>query len=431
MTRFSLKSAALAALSFCSLLTQAVPVSSPSEKLGADIDKRQTSSYRNVVYFTNWGIYGRNYQPDQLPASKLTHVLYSFANVRPSGEVYLSDTYADLDKHYPTDSWQDVGTNVYGCVKQLYLLKRANRQLKVLLSIGGWTYSTNFAAAASTPSSRALFASSAVRLLADLGFDGIDVDWEYPANAVESANFILLLREVRSALNAYSATHANNYKFLLTIASPAGPTNYNTLQLKALSDTLDFINLMAYDYAGSWDAKTGHQANLYPSANNSASTPFSTDRAVSDYLAAGVNPSKLVLGMPIYGRAFQNTESRPGSSYSGIGSGSWEAGIWDYKALPKPGATVIYDEAAGATYSYDSATRELISFDTPDMIRKKVAYVKSRGLGGGMFWEASGDKTGSESLIGTSAAGFGGLEASQNQLSYPDSRYDNMRAGFA
>ncbi|KAK3898827.1 glycoside hydrolase [Staphylotrichum tortipilum] len=430
MAPFSLKSMALAVLSFGALVARATPVPSIVPSPEAAVEKR-AGGYKNVVYFTNWGIYGRNYQPAQLPASQLTHVLYAFANIRSTGEVFLSDTYADLDKHYPGDSWSETGTNVYGCAKQLFLLKKSNRKLKTLLSIGGWTYSTTFPAAASTASSRALFASSAVRLLADLGFDGLDIDWEYPANPTEGNNFLLLLQAVRAALDAHAAAHAPGYHFLLTIASPAGPEHFNPLPLGAIASTIDSFNLMAYDYAGSWSTAAAHQANLRPNpASNFSSTPFSTTAAISAYLAAGVPASKITLGMPIYGRTFANTDG-PGKPYTGVGSGgSWETGIWDYKVLPRAGAQVLYDAVAGATYSYDASAREMVSFDTVDMVQKKVGYVKQTGLGGSMFWEASGDRTDAGSLIAASYASLGGLETGSNLLEYPDSVYDNLRAGF-
>jgi len=331
--------------------------------------------------------------------------------------------------HYSTDSWNDVGNNAYGCVKQLYILKKANRQMKVLLSIGGWTYSTNFAAAASTDTTRATFASTAVTLIKDWGFDGIDIDWEYPADATDAANFVLLLEAVRSAMDTYAATYAPGYHFLLTVASPAGPTNYNIQSLAAMSAYVDQFNLMAYDYDGSWATITGHQANLYPSTSDPNATPFSSDVAIKAYIAAGVPASQILLGMPIYGRSFEETTGL-GAPFTGVGSGSWEDGVWDYKALPKAGATESYDTESGASYSYDPTAQELISYDTVGSVVDKVAYLKGLGLGGSMFWEAAADKNGTESLIGTSFTNLGSLDTTENLLSYPNSQYANIVAGM-
>lgn len=252
----------------------------------------------------------------------------------------------------------------------------------------------------------------------------------------EAYNFVLLLYECRVALDRAAGP---NRRFLLTIACPAGPSNYTKLRLTQMTPYLDFYNLMGYDYAGSWDSTAGHQANIAPSRSNPASTPFSTLAAVQHYTqVGGVPPSKIVLGMPLYGRAFTNTKG-PGKSFSGTGEGSWEQGVWDYKALPKPGATEVFDSECGSSWSYDKKSRTMISYDTVPMVEVKAHFVRSNHLGGGMWWESSGDKGGrgaskaDGSLIGTFVEGVGGVSAldqSWNNLSFPESKYDNLRAGM-
>ncbi|ODA84171.1 hypothetical protein RJ55_02689 [Drechmeria coniospora] len=299
-----------------------------------------------------------------------------------------------------------------------------------MLSIGGWTWSSNFPSAASTPANRQTFAKTAVTFMKDWGFDGIDVDWEYPADDVQAANQVLLLQAIRDELDAYAAVHAKGHHFLLSIAAPAGPQNYEKLQMAQLGGVLDFINLMAYDFAGSWGVNSGHQANLFADGQNRNATPFDADTAVQAYIKGGVPARKLVLGMPIYGRSFENTAGI-GKPFSGIGpGGGFEAGIWNYKDLPRAGATVIYDDVAKASYSYDAVTQELITFDTSDLVKTKVSYLMGRGLGGSMFWEASGDRKGSDSLVLTSRASLGSLDSTSNHLDYPDSRYDNIKKGM-
>lgn len=409
--------------------SSARPVSTGGSGAPSASNVPSSSGYKNILYFTNWGIYGANYQPQQLPASQVTHVLYAFADIGSDGEVKSSDTYADLQKHWSTDSWNDVGNNAYGCVKQLYLLKKKNRSMKVLLSIGGWTYSPKFAPIAATAAGRQKFASSAVTLVKDWGFDGIDIDWEYPTNPTEAQNFILLLQACRQALDTYAAQYAPGYHFLITVASPAGPQNYANMDLAGMDPWVDAWNLMAYDYAGSWDSTSGHQANIYANAANPAATKFNTNQAVSDYVAKGVPARKIVMGLPLYGRSFEST-SGIGQPYNGIGAGSIQSGVWLYRDLPRSGATEVYDDVAKASYSYDAASKELISYDTAASAATKAQYLVQKGLGGAVFWEASGDRTGAQSLVGTLATKMGALDSTQNLLSYPASQFDNIRAGM-
>lgn len=364
----------------------------------------------------------------------MTRINYAFADIDSNGFVISSDPWADTENHYATDSWSESGNNAYGCVKQLYLLKKSNRSLKVILAIGGWTWSSKFSPVAADPTLRQNFASSAVKLVTDWGFDGVDIDWEfnaYEATSADTKNFVLLLQAVHNAFAAWSAANAPGYNFIITVASPAGPAVYGLLDLAGMDPYVDSWNLMAYDYTGSWSTAAGHQANIYFDSQNMAATPYSTDQAVSAYAAAGIRPGKIVMGLPLYGRSFEGTAGL-GQAYDGVGPGdpTLGPGQWRLAGLPRAGAVELFDDAAQAAYSYDAAARELISYDNLQSVRAKSAYLVGKGLGGAMFWEASDDKAGAESLVVAMAGRLGRLDGAQNLLSYPTSQYDNIRNGM-
>jgi chitinase len=267
------------------------------------------------------------------------------------------------------------------------------------------------------------------------------------------------------ALYQQAVKFENNRRFLLSVASSAGtsyvssapilptpkinpslnligPENYTKYHFSEMDRFLDFWNLMAYDYAGSWSQPSGHQANLYPSKTNPASTPFSTSAAIDYYISHGVPAFKIVVGMPLYGRTFAGTDG-PGKAYiDGGGEGSFETGIWDFKVLPRPGAQEQSDgphegDGCGASWSYDSNRRIMVSYDTVGMVKAKAQYVKQMGLGGGMWFESSADRKDGDGKGGLVKAfvdqmGAMGMQMRQvqNCLEYPESKYDNLRAGM-
>ena len=344
---------------------------------------------------------------------------------------FSADPWADYGK--PLDGDEGVaGSNAYGNIKQLYIHKKNNRNLKTLLSIGGFDNSKlgKFDAAAKTAAGRKRFAESAVKLLADYGFDGLDIDWEYPQWLADGENFYLLLKEVRAALDAYASRNNQTYHYELTVATSASPTYYVKLPLSKINNVVDTIQLMSYDYAGDWDTTTGHASNIYPDATNPAATKFSTSKAVTDYIAKGISPNKMLLGMPLYGRSFANTHGL-GKSYDGTGKGSVEKGVWLFKDLPRPGAKVMTNTDIIATYTYDSKTTEFVTLDGSASAKLKAAYLKKQGMGGAFFWEASGDKEGTSSLVRVMAESMGALEQSENQLDYPESQFDNIKNGMS
>ncbi|KAJ2930548.1 hypothetical protein H1R20_g6536, partial [Candolleomyces eurysporus] len=389
----------------------------------AILDKRATGK-ASFAYFTNWGIYGANFQPTDIQTGPITHILYSFADTNPTtGNIILTDPYADEQKHFPGDSWSETGNNLYGCLKQLYLLKLQKRNLKVLLSIGGWTYSQaghfNFV---ESPSARATFINDALKLIEDYGFDGIDIDYEYPSTSAQGQGLADLVTSLRTALNQLASRKRDTVPYLITAAVGAGPQGYSNLKVSQMNAAMDYWNLMAYDYAGSWLTWADNQANVY----HGVRTGINTDSALTWYLQNGATASKINLGIPLYGRAFENTDGL-GKPYSGIGPGTIEPGVYSYKALPLAGAQVYQNKTDITAYSYDSAKREFVSYDTPSIAKMKALYAVNKGLGGTMFWELSQDKVGSESLVSSSAEMLGALDTTLNHISFPNSKWDNVR----
>ncbi len=385
-----------------------------------------------VAYYASWDIYARNFNVWQIDTTSITHINYAFANIS-NGQVVQGDPWADSQKVNVGhgDSWSDPADYLHGNFYQLYRLKQANRHLKTMISIGGWTWSGQFSTIASTATSRATFAKSAVDFILTFGFDGIDIDWEYPVSGgletnarspEDGANYVLLMQEIREQ----AAIHTDR-RILLTAGISGGIYALVNFQLAAMDQYVDFFSMMAYDFTGAWSPTADHQSNLL------ARSPDvdSIQKAVQYALEQGVTPRKLVIGLPLYGRSFARTAGL-GQPFDGLGSGSWEPGSYDYNTLPSAGSTPQWDAESGAPFCYNEETQELVSYDTPASVSQKLDWMLQLGLGGVMFWEISGDYSFSDprSLLGEASRWLrDSLDVSENELNYPMSPYLNIRGG--
>jgi chitinase len=393
-----------------------------------------------VGYYIQWGIYGRGYTVKHVEtsgsAAKLDVVNYAFGNVAPNddGDVVCQsgDPWADYQKPWTAAESVD-GTEVtwprpiLGNFQQLKALKALHPGLRVLVSLGGWTWSKHFSDGALTPASRAKLVSSCIDLfikgnLPDPGwggmggpgaaagvFDGIDLDWEWPGSEgnvgniirpEDRQNFTLLVKEFRKQLDFYGSTTTKRH-YLLTAFLPAARSKIDAgFEVKEVFKDLDFATVQGYDLHGAWESQTNHQANLFTSPVDPASPRFSVDDVVDAYLERGAPAGKLVVGVPFYSRGWTGVPATGNGLYqpsSGPAPGVWEAGANDYEdvaALLGSGFVRHYDPLAGAAWLYGSGT--FWTFDDPAVMQLKAQYVRANGLGGIMFWELSGDTPGGD-----------------------------------
>jgi GH18 family chitinase len=442
------------------------------------------SNKKVVGYFIEWGIYGRNYLVKDIPANKLTHVNFAFAapfyikgdtavtlnsNIatsnylksdgsNPSQPMYVVavSTYSEdgkivsvgltvddvwacfqittfARKYNSSPSYNGTGSVVYdvwnnatsprsaGIFGEFKAMKTAYPSIKILASIGGWSYSYYFVDIASTTSSRNAFAKACKQFL-DLfptEFDGVDLDWEFPITGGDSQvrhtvndgnNFVSLCQAIRTEIGSSKA---------LTIASSQNYQNISNQYKIGLKDYVDFISIMAYDYAGAWSSKTGMNAPLYGSGNTNDPLYQSGDskylvinEAVQSFLSIGIPSNQLVIGLPFYGRSctgVTNANNGLFQTFSGAGIGSFETGSLEFNDLVDgkeshdyldwDGSNLVAKSGSGYTKYWDNNEKvpylfngsTFISYDDTQSISTKVNYALSQGLGGVMIWELSSD----------------------------------------
>jgi chitinase len=369
------------------------------------------TSLRIAGYFSAQNAHASDYQVRDIPADHLTHINYAFAALSEEGTCVPGDPTLDTDQFFPeTDSWNDPPGTLRGNFNQLRHLKAQHAHLKTLISVGGWDGSTHFSDVALTAASREQFARLCVGFMRRYGFDGIDIDWEYPvvgghpdtvARAQDRENVILLLAELRRQLDKQAATDGQNY--LLTIAAPAGPQVYQHLDLAQMHPLLDWINLMTYDFHGAWDETTNFHAPLYatssdPSADPLVQSSFNVHAAVQGYIQAGVPPHKMLVGIPFYGPAWQGVAAtnnglyQPAAGPALIGQQRGVVFSRDIQHIRHTsGYTRFWHAEAQVPWLYNEQRGVMISYEDAQSIRHKAAYIRAQRLGGAMIWELSGD----------------------------------------
>jgi chitinase len=347
----------------------------------------QISGYKIIAYMM--GARAPEYPDSQI--RMLTHINYAFAKV-VEGEI----TFPARNPEQQQRTKQSV--------ERIIGLKKINPDVKVILSVGGWG-AEGFSDAALTNESRQRFAASGCRVVKEYGFDGIDIDWEYPGQPgggnvfrpEDKQNFTLMLKTLREHLDRLSR-ELNRKKsdyLLLTVATGADQAFIDHTDMGEAQKYLDFINIMTYDFHSGLHPKSGHHTNLYKSKIPGASD-ISTEIAVDRHIQAGIPADKLVIGVPFYGRFWTGVPEESNGLYQqtkSVGNYKIYQDIKD-NYLTSKSFEQHWDPDAQAPFLYSKDSAMMISYDNPKSLKLKAEYLKKRKLAGVMFWEYSGDRKG-------------------------------------
>ncbi|MBO3326945.1 glycoside hydrolase family 18 protein [Clostridium perfringens] len=411
-----------------------------------EITSQSTTKLRNVMYYGDWSIWGGqgNFYTKDIPADKLTHLNFAFMDFNSSGELIYCDKDAAIG-HPLGNLGVTYGDVNGGILNAFQVLKSENPNLKIGVSLGGWSKSGDFSTIAANPSIRAKFVENVMKFIKYTNMDFVDIDWEYPgdyrepdktdnindegtpnASAADKENYILLLQDLKEALNKQGKELGKVYE--LSVALPAGVSKIEKgIDVDKLFNIVDFANIMTYDMAGAWSTTSGHQTALYTNPNAPEEYKgLSVDESVKYYISQGAEREKIVVGAAYYTRGWEQVSDKgtdpnnpglfgeaavvnkdadlsptPGALNEAPmknGEGGRAGGVWGYNALDKlkskyTGLKEYWDDSAKAPYLYNSETGAFFTYDNIRSIQEKAKYVKENNLGGIIGWMASQDAT--------------------------------------
>jgi len=317
---------------------------------------------------------------DSIDVWRLTHINYAFIDIK-NNRAWLHNEATDTVN-----------------LRKLSELKKINPDLKILISIGGWSWSKNFSDAVLTDTSTQNFALSAVDIVSKYNLDGIDIDWEYPGLIGDSniyrpedkQHYTNLFKELRKGLDSLHLT--THMKYYVSTAVGGSQDYIDHTEMDKVQEYTDYINIMSYDYTGGWSSITGHHTNLYTSSGDS--NQYSAHRSIQAFIGAGVPASKIVIGMAFYGKGWQMESTDNNGLYRKALKGARGGGYTYLKdsLINNNGYREYWDATAKAPYLFNAEKKIFISYDNERSVKEKCEYVKHHHLGGAMFWEYNNDK---------------------------------------
>ena len=341
---------------------------------------RDPTKKRRAVIIGYVGGYRGLIPTDSIDIWRLSHINYAFVDIKDN-RAWLHNEATDTVN-----------------LRKLSELKKINPELKVLISIGGWTWSKHFSDAVLTDTSTKNFASSAVAIVSQYKLDGVDIDWEYPGMIGDSntyrpedkQGYTNLFRHLREDLDSLgNITHVRYY---ITTAVGGSQHYIDHTEMDKVQQYTDYINVMSYDYADGSDSLSNHHTNLYTSSGDPSQ--YSADRSIQAFLAAGVPGSKIVIGIAFYGKGWQMASNDNNGLYQRSLKGARGGGFTFLKdsLVDRNGFSRYWDEKAKAPYLFNADKKIFISYDDEQSVAEKCKYVKKNHLAGAMFWEYFADR---------------------------------------